>query len=401
MNSVRTLMACAALAALLGGCSGQGKKNGNSNRVYFDPANQYPEWAYDAPFYYRPAGERGKIGETVEPKVPGGPYHHYASERTIYLPRPNNIREPNLPARTTAKDFAPRIAVYWTQDGGHTWERHGYFGVGQSFYALLTENDGIYGFRLVGPGLPPAKCIPPRPQVVYHVDTTPPNVAVFVEPNQPLYGVGDEITVHWLAMDENLVDRPVSLASCWEEDVPGQEDCCDAICCEQPAEGSMTFVIPPRAVGYGIRIKGEAQDRAKNVGVGLSALLPVVAEVPSTQPTPATNTGEPTSRPSTVAMQAMSIIGEAELASFEDAGSVPPERTPPVDRKALWSKKSKPTATSLLPPINAEPFPADAHWSAQPWQTLSPQPDRRTRQIWMLPSKPLPLAPTHMDSDTP
>lgn len=332
MGQFRLAVVVLLVLCFLGGCSECGKPCGEQDksafRPAFDPTEQYPEWAYDAPFYYKPARDRGDVGEVVEALRPGGPPHFYVRDKTVFLPRPPLASDSDqvpekLPLRTTEADLAPRVAVYWTDTGGEMWQRAGFFGLSQTHFAFPVENDGTYGFRFVGPTLPPAKCSPPRPEVVYHVDTVPPDVMIYIEPNQPSYVVNDSITVHWMVEDGSLADSPVSLSACWAR--PDSEDCeWMPIIYEQPSEGSMLFVVPPHGVGCCFKIRADARDRSGNLGVAFSKPLPVVEVHTTTQPTPTSNPAERivTDKPGPTIERAAMLLGKARLADYVQ----PPER---------------------------------------------------------------------------
>jgi len=399
MRSVCLVVTAAVTVSLLGGCECC-EKSKKKQQQAFDPTEQYPEWAYDAPFYYRPASERGEIGDTDPPRWPGGPTHYYVRSRTVFLPRPSRTpttspATPTIGLRTTEAGFAPRTGVYWTETGGLEWHKAGYFGVDQTHFAYPAENDGVYGFRFIGPQMPPAKCSPPRPQVVYHVDTVPPEVVVYVEPNQPVYGVNEQVTVYWMASDINLVESSVSVSACWDDGESGKPPWLPIVS-DQPVEGSMTFVIPPHAVGMSLKLRGDARDRAGNVGVGVSIPLPVVEEAATTQPTPTA-----TSQPVDDDLQVTTLLGEGELASFVEPPAVSKDDTSPGGRPVAAASQPADGLWIDVPPASANPERAGRHWSARPWQTLSRPRDGRAESVWSLPTHRLPVTDTHTDEDTP
>jgi hypothetical protein len=373
------------------------KQKKQKHEEVFDPANQYPEWAYDAPFYYRPARDRGDVGEEIASRQAGGPTHYYVRDRLVYMPRPvrkatTSPATPTLGARTTERDMAPRIGVFWTDSGGLEWERAGYFGIGQTHFVFPAENDGVYGFRFIGPDQPPAKCTPPRPQIVYHVDTVPPEVVVYVEPNQPAYHVSESVTIHWMAQDVHLSDSPVSISACW---LVGDDDACEwtPIIHDQPSEGSMTFAIPPHATDCRLRIRADARDRSGNLGVGFSPPM-VVAQGTSTGPvTVTTKPSDATTQPATTAMDTMGLLDEGELASFSttDRPSGPLAVPAPAPYAPLAEPEPVGPALPKPAPRPATPDGPAKNASERPRQQVSQTPPADARTVWKLPARRLPV----------
>ncbi len=456
MRHAQWALAAAILGvALSPGCSDTANRNEDAPKQAFDPDTQYPAWAYDAPFYYRPARDHGDVGEEIPPVRPGDPTHYYVRSHTLYLPRPEQEPDerspmPELGPRSSQADLEPRIEVYQTETGGIEWYRVGCFGLGQTHFACQVDCDGVYGFRFVGPGLPPAKCTPPRPQKVYHVDTLKPETVVYVEPNQAVYPVGQTVTIHWSARDDALADNPVSIAACWESTDLSKARWHELLN-DQRADGSTTFVVPPDAVDREILIRAAGRDRAGNLGVGFSVPMPVTDEPPATPPAaePTKDLDEPeattqpglkpgliqvglagqddqdaaalrpmaiegqirpdmttTGEPGTIVpMGVMSLLGEAELTGYAQPalsairelraptifsfGDLENESPGPNDRPML-----------ILPPIQARPTESNPHWASRPWQRLAaPNPAPRLG-IWGLPDK-VPIGLLRTDRDTP
>ncbi|HUN80582.1 MAG TPA: hypothetical protein VMV81_03645, partial [Phycisphaerae bacterium] len=128
----------------------------------FDPPNTYPEWAFDSPQYVKPAQEL-----TPEPKAkPGDPLHYFTKEKVVLI---------RQPAGYTPEEI-PRIAVWWTDNNGFRWQKAGFFGREQTYFAFEAQEDGDYGIRFVGPNQEQAMQATAFPERVYHVDTTLPEV---------------------------------------------------------------------------------------------------------------------------------------------------------------------------------------------------------------------------------
>jgi len=399
VGCVRFALAGSLLAILLGGCSDcclckspeeqKQQRKKKTHQPAFDPAEQYPAWAYDAPFYYRPATELGDVGETIPPRIPGGATQYYVRTQTVQLPRPVKLTTTaptmtELGPRTVVADLAPRIGVFWTDSGGQEWSRAGYFGISQTHFGFPTENDGAYGFRFVGPGIPAAKCTPPRPHVIYHVDTAAPDVVVYVEPNKPDYYVNESITVHWTASDTNLADAPTSISTCWEFDE--DEDCeWVPVIYNQAAEGSMAFLVPPHAAGRRFKIRADARDRAGNLGAGLSVPLIVVETSPASQPAPTASEAVAASQPGGTDLVSSLLLKDGELASHTEPESDSVTRTAPVQRNPERIPQRTQSVLTLLPPMSAEAVPPHRHWSSQPWQNLWEGTPDDFGAVWSLP----------------
>jgi hypothetical protein len=383
MTWIRLSLTAAVVMLLLGaGACCCSKK---PHKVAYDPAEQYPEWAYDAPFYYRPASERGDVSEAVPPAAPGCPPHYYTRDRLIYLPRPQRTEPTSMPARAgdprfSPFDLAPRIAVYWTTTAGLDWRRSGYFGLSQTHYVYEAENDGVYGFRFVGPGIPEAKSYPPGPVVVFHVDTSPPDVVLYVEPNQVQYQVNEQVTVRWTATDQNLADKPSSISVCWESDTT-KESAWTVMDKALAAEGAVAVVVPPQAAGQSFMIRITARDKAGNLATATSPAFPVVAESVTSQPAPTTARAS----------------GDTNATEVESSSEASFEGPTPVDP----GQGGRPLSCNrpALPPLSGDSLVTEGHWSARPWQTLSHDGALRSPSVWSLPVRRLPASNLAFSTD--
>jgi hypothetical protein len=260
--------------AVTAGCSDSkspfAKKEGTAGsdknkKTPTDPGNQNPAWAYDAPSYMRPAAEL-----TAEAKSkPADPLHFFTREKVVSIRRPGGYNPEN----------APRVAVYWTDSNGFRWNKAGYFGREQTFFSFHVEEDGDYGIRFVGPGQEPANETPAYPELVYHVDTAPPDVEISIEPAQSWYTPGQSVTVSWQARDYHLIENPVSILMLL--DLTANNPKPIEIKRGLSDEGTFTYEIPAETVDHEIRFRVEALDRAANVGLATSFALQIVNEAPS------------------------------------------------------------------------------------------------------------------------
>lgn len=265
------------------------------------PAETLPEWAFDAPSYFRPPPDA--VPAPVNDPSSDEPAHYFVNRKVILIDRPAN----NVPV-----DHAPRIAVWWTNTDGCEWVRAGFFGVGQTHFAFVAGDDGDYGIRFVGPGIRESLLEEVQPHRVYHLDTCPPVVVVSLDPDRPVYDPGETIMVEWTATDLNLDDEPVRLAICWTWENPGmlnragQEDGqADPFTQEEFAgrlwqpmkrrfksHGIFYHMIPTHASGEGLQIQVRAKDRAGNFGIAYSKVILVsgFTSPPTTAPAQAATT---------------------------------------------------------------------------------------------------------------
>ena len=241
------------------------KKVQSDQDAPFNPTNDYPAWAYDAPSYMKPVEELSPAASVRE----GDPLHYFTNQKLVQV---------RAPADYAAEDI-PRVAVWWTDNNGFHWQKAGYFGRAQSFFPFEVEEDGDYGIRFVGPGQAPANETPAVPERVYHVDTTLPEGEVTIDPDQSQYEAGQKITISWRAADYHLIEAPVSIkmmtdfSAAEPRIVELQRGLADA--------GSITYEISPDAADHQVRFRVEACDRANNLGLGISPALQVVAPKPA------------------------------------------------------------------------------------------------------------------------
>lgn len=279
----------------------------------FDPPNTYHEWAYDSPSYMKPAQEL-----TPEAKVKAGdPLHYFTKDKVVMIRRPEGY----TPEET------PRVGIWWTDNNGFHWNKAGYFGRGQSFFAFEASDDGDYGIRFVGPGQEPALHSLPLPERVYHVDTALPEVAVVVEPEQSWYHVGDTVTIAWTAEDYHLIEYPVRVGLL--TDFTGDDQQAVELQRDLANEGSITYTIDQNSLDHEIRFRVDALDRAGNLGIAISFALQVVAETPEAE------------------------LGDEQIYNDETMSSgdgPPPDRTSPAEPPSSPTLMNENTHSSAIRP---------------------------------------------------
>ncbi len=265
--------------ALAAGCQPQDE---NPN---WSPAQDYPSWAYDAPFYHRPGSDL-PVAETIGDDIPV----YFSGAKRFYIKHPGGHQLPHQ----------PRIAVWYSIDEGRHWERAGYYGVEQTHFLFETEAQGPHWIRFHGPGQRPAQSSPAGPNRVYIVDTSPPVVFLALGPpaierdergeatGAHVYAAGERVTLRWEVSDCHLQTDSIRMATCfgtfpeslrWEP-LPQR----------LAPSGRMTLPIPPEASRPGggrMRVRLEARDRAGNVNYAYSPPMTIAGEgAPEARPGP-------------------------------------------------------------------------------------------------------------------
>lgn len=197
---------------------------------------------------------------------PGDAMHYYSNQRIAMVARP---------ARYSASELA-RVEVWWTDNNGFHWHKAGRFKQGQAFFPLNVKEDGDYGIRFVGPGEEPAQRVLAFPERTYHVDTVQPEVQVLVHPEQADYHVGDLVSIEWMVQDFQLARHPVTVEVLYDRSDTGTSPI--EFQRDLPDEGSVTYSIPPEALGREITFRIEAKDRTGNLGVAYTGTLRVVVD---------------------------------------------------------------------------------------------------------------------------
>ena len=246
---------------------------------HWNPKAEYPPWTYDAPFYYRPSAE----AQPVE-SVGKGIDVFYSRNGHFFAQHPGG-------AQLTG---SPRVAVWFSIDEGKNWELAGHFGVEQTHFLFLAEQDGRHWVRFVGPGQQnTAKGPVPLPHRIYVVDRKAPEIAIAVKPSPwddkekkvpHIYKVGDDVSIGWAVRDINLKPKSIRLESCIGK-VPFQL-AWGRFRGALPPTGRRIIKIPPDAARDGsIRFRIEAEDKAGNVAAVMTTGLHVKASgKPTTQP---------------------------------------------------------------------------------------------------------------------
>jgi len=269
LRGMRWLVLAAAFAA---GCT-QVDEN-----PAWNPQVDYPDWTYDAPFYYRPT-EDLQVAETIGQGIPV----YYSRNDSFFIRHPGGCQV----------NGEPRVVVWSSSHQGKDWTKAGCFGVEQSHFLFKADADGPQWVRFVGPGQGISQVPPGMPHRIYVVDTKMPEIALTITPGPwtdeenkvpYVYRVGETVTLHWAVRDANLAAGTIKLGTCFAK-FP-HNLVWSQFPKPMPPTGSIKKVeIPPEAVrDGGMRFRMEAADRAGNVGMAMTEVLQIAGQAPPTQP---------------------------------------------------------------------------------------------------------------------
>ncbi|MCD4824062.1 MAG: hypothetical protein K8S55_05605 [Phycisphaerae bacterium] len=252
------------MIAALAGCT----STSEDENPAWNPQADFPGWAYDSPVYYEPAQEL-KPAETVGNDIP----IFYCRDDSFFIRHPKGVQ----------KDILPRMAVWYSENGGTHWGKNGYYGLEQKYFLFRAERDGAFWIRFVGPGQGPSEVPPGQPNQIYVVDTRAPNIQLNVYPGPwededktipHVYHVGDTVTLDWTVSEPYLVSNSIRLSTCFAK-FP-HNVIWSRFKEVLSASGSMRVTIPSGAASQaGLRFRLVAKDKAGNIGIGMSPIMMV------------------------------------------------------------------------------------------------------------------------------
>jgi hypothetical protein len=154
-----------------------------------------------------------------------------------------------------------KVELWWTGDGGRSWNRYGVDDDCASPAKVRVEKDGLYGFWIVVESSGGMRGADPHagdlPQFWVGVDTTPP-VAKLIGAETGLGEPGEPFSIRWEASDALLADKPISLA--YAPDATGPWT---TIASGITNQGLYTFTLPGR-LGERTYLRLTARDAAGN-----------------------------------------------------------------------------------------------------------------------------------------
>lgn len=164
---------------------------------------------------------------------------------------------------TAGPSAAGRVELWWTGDGGRTWNRYDTDDDCRSPMLVRVDRDGLYGFWLTIDSLSGLRGVTPRegdaPHVWVGVDTLPPSARLTTA--EAVGEGGSGLLVRWEATDALLAPRPVSLSYSTRAAGPWID-----IARDLENKGQHTFEAPGRLPAE-IFLRLEVQDQAGNVQV--------------------------------------------------------------------------------------------------------------------------------------
>ncbi len=202
----------------------------------------------------------------VDHSAEAEPEHYFTREKTVRVMPPD---------RYSTSEIA-QVTVWWSDDNGFHWREAGRFNSEEEAFEFKPDGEGDYAFRFVGPNDPPAQKVLAAPELVFHVDATPPELQLIVEPEKSEYHAGERITISWQARDPSLESLPVRIgllpdfAADSPEFVELQRNLVP--------NGSITYEIPSDAAQQQVLFRAEALDRCGNMGLAYSFAIPILAE---------------------------------------------------------------------------------------------------------------------------
>ncbi len=157
-----------------------------------------------------------------------------------------------------------RVEVWYTSDGGRTWQHHGDDQDKISPYVAQVDEDGVYGFRLIVQARAGFATRPPAPgdpaDVWILVDATVPRVSI----TSAKYGSGNQLGqlhVTWDVRDANLIDRPITLLFSDQPQGPWRK-----VADQLPNTGRYDWIVNDLVPRH-VYLRVEAKDEAGNIGI--------------------------------------------------------------------------------------------------------------------------------------
>ncbi len=262
--TTRTIVVSLAGFLLLSGCS-----SGLSfYRMGEDRAARGPVASNDASSRHRPPARADGSTDPffVDHSAEAEPHHCFTREKHLRV----------MPPARYSKSEIPQVSVWWSNDNGFLWREAGRFESTGDAFEFKADGEGEYAFRFVGPSDPPPQKVLASPELVFHVDASPPDLQLIVEPEKTEYRPGDRITLSWHARDPSLEDFPVRIGLL--PDFAAESPEFVELQRGLVPEGSISYEIPPDAAEQRLLFRAEALDRCGNIGLAYSFAIPILPE---------------------------------------------------------------------------------------------------------------------------
>jgi len=186
----------------------------------------------------------------------------------------------------TPPDAPPPSAaeLWYTTDAGRSWRLYVRSTEDLNPIRFQADREGLCGFVVLLSDDPASPAGPPPPgtkaQQWVHVDRSPPSARILNLQIDQRFEINREVNIRWIARDENLPDRPVSLH--YRAESAGSYN---LIAEQLPAEGSLRWTVPPGLSGR-LDVKLTAVDKAGQRGLHVADWLRLGGPraVPATEP---------------------------------------------------------------------------------------------------------------------
>ncbi|MBN1808863.1 MAG: tetratricopeptide repeat protein [Planctomycetes bacterium] len=153
------------------------------------------------------------------------------------------------------------VVLWYTRDGGLTWNRYGVDKDLQSPMEFSVEQGGSYGFFMQATDRVGNSTVPPRqgtrPEIVTVIDDRGPTVELLTMTSGAYKG-GETQEIRWNATDDNMGDRPINI----EYTVDGGASWFP-IAKDEPNDGSYNWTLP-RANSNRVMVRVSAVDALGN-----------------------------------------------------------------------------------------------------------------------------------------
>ncbi len=199
-----------------------------------------------------PVAQQARMTESQGP--PAGEARHMTNAKRFNL---------DYDLESVGPSGVKEVELWATRDGGQNWTKWGTDEDNKSPFTIESQDEGLYGFRMVvvgGTGLASTR---PRPgdmaDIWVGIDFTKPTARI----TAAIYGSGEQagqLDIRWEASDERLSTRPVALFQAEKPDGPWQ-----TIAAGLANNGQYYWTVPPNTTQE-IFLKIEVRDEAGNVG---------------------------------------------------------------------------------------------------------------------------------------
>jgi len=185
----------------------------------------------------------------------------YTNKRSMLI----NYNIDDATANTPGGNF--KSWLYVTKNSGLTWSLYGADEDGVSPVRFMSQDDGLYGFRVISSDIAGQKESAPgpgsSPDVLVRIDTQGPKVDLISPQPYDLWSAKSTREIRWDCRDESM-DRLKSVAVFYSV---GDDASWELIADQLPSSGSMAWKVPESNNGR-VYIQVRAVDKSNNTGIG-------------------------------------------------------------------------------------------------------------------------------------